>query len=70
VDGSPIGPCTHARALAAPWWLLIKAGFFEDLAESGLYEHTQVRSRDFAPWFGLRGRGDPIIQAILTNESL
>ena len=49
---------------------LIQAGFFEDLADSGLYETAHVRPLDFGPWFGPRARRDPIIQAILTNESL
>jgi hypothetical protein len=49
---------------------LIQVGFFEDLADSGPCENTRVRPLDFAPWFGPRARRDPIVQAILTNESL
>ena len=49
---------------------LIQAGFFEDLADNRLYEKTRVRPLDFSPWLGPRARRDPIIQAIVTNESL
>ena len=49
---------------------LIQAGFFEDLADQGLYANTRVRPLDFSHWFGPRARRDPIIQAIVTNESL
>jgi hypothetical protein len=49
---------------------LIQAGFFEDLADNGLYKNRRVRPLDFGPWFGPRARRDPIIQALVTNESL
>jgi hypothetical protein len=49
---------------------LIHAGFFEDLADSNFYETRRVRPLDFGPWFGPLARRDPIIQAIVTNESL
>jgi hypothetical protein len=47
---------------------LIQAGFFEDLADPGLYEDTRVQALDFAPWFGPRARRDPVIAAVLTER--
>lgn len=48
---------------------LVQAGFLLDLTDSSLYEGKRVRPVDFGRWFGPRARRNPIIQAILTDET-
>jgi hypothetical protein len=47
---------------------LIGAGFFDDLADSSLYEGRRVQPVDFGQWLGPRARRNPTIQAILTES--
>ena len=47
---------------------LIQVGFFEDLADSGLYERRRVQPVDFGQWLGPRARRNPTIQAMLTDS--
>ena len=48
---------------------LVQSGFLLDLTDSSLYEGKGVRPVDFGRWFGPRVRRNPIIQAILTDET-